>query len=155
MTQAADDIISNLRKRFPDREYFGLVADLKGKKNICSFFVYLFYLGETRFVTRYVCPLNIPDELHSESLTRDQMAHRMARFVSLIPYETDSIYFSGSYDLWGNNLDFLSCLIGDDEEHACLLLSYFLTIELESPKIIFGYSIKYDILDQKPNLTRI
>ena len=102
----------------------------------------IFYLGETRFVTRYVCPLNIPDELHSESLTREQMAHRMARFVSLIPYETDSIYFSGSYDLWGNNLDFLSCLIGDDEEHACLLLSYFLTIELESPKILFGYSIK-------------
>jgi len=127
MTQAADNIISNLRKRFPDREYFGLVADLK---------------GETRFVTRYICPLNIPDELHSESLTREQMAHRMARFVSLIPYETDSIYFSGSYDLWGNNKDFLSCLIGDDEEHACLLLSYFLAIELESPKIIFGYSIK-------------
>jgi len=144
MAQDADDIISNLRKRFPDREYFGLVADLKGTKGFfdCSLLYSFFYLGETRFVTRYVCPLNIPDELHSESLTRDQMAHRMARFVSLIPYETDSIYFSGSYDLWGNNLDFLSCLIGDDEEHACLLLSYFLTIELESPKIIFGYSIK-------------
>ena len=145
MVEAADDIISNLRKRFPDREYFGLVADLKVKKYIffCFLFIcYFIYLGETSFVTRYVCPLNIPDELHSESLTRDQMAHRMARFVSLIPYETDSIYFSGSYDLWGNNKDFLSCLIGDDEEHACLLLSYFLAIELESPKIIFGYSIK-------------
>ena len=142
MTQAADDIISNLRKRFPDREYFGLVADLKGTSNLSMRHLIVFYLGETRFVTRYVCPLNIPDELHSESLTREQMAHRMARYVSLIPYETDSIYFSGSYDLWGNNLDFLSCLIGDDEEHACLLLSYFLTIELESPKILFGYSIK-------------
>ena len=143
MTQAADNIISNLRKRFPDREYFGLVADLKGTTEIISsYFFNFFTVGETRFVTRYICPLNIPDELHSESLTREQMAHRMARFVSLIPYETDSIYFSGSYDLWGNNLDFLSCLIGDDEEHACLLISYFLTIELESPKIIFGYSIK-------------
>ena len=42
MTQAADDIISNLRKRFPDREYFGLVADLKGKNNICYFLFILF-----------------------------------------------------------------------------------------------------------------
>ena len=38
MVEAADDIISNLRKRFPDREYFGLVADLKGKKYIFCFF---------------------------------------------------------------------------------------------------------------------
>ena len=43
MVEAADDIISNLRKRFPDREYFGLVADLKGKKYIFSFFYLLFY----------------------------------------------------------------------------------------------------------------
>ena len=46
MVEAADDIISNLRKRFPDREYFGLVADLKGKKNI--FFV--FYLFVILFI---------------------------------------------------------------------------------------------------------
>ena len=43
MVEAADDIISNLRKRFPDREYFGLVADLKGKKYL-FFFVFFFYL---------------------------------------------------------------------------------------------------------------
>lgn len=41
MVEAADDIISNLRKRFPDREYFGLVADLKGKKYIFSFFLFV------------------------------------------------------------------------------------------------------------------
>lgn len=44
MVEAADDIISNLRKRFPDREYFGLVADLKGKKYNFFLFIYLFVI---------------------------------------------------------------------------------------------------------------
>ena len=46
MVEAADDIISNLRKRFPDREYFGLVADLKGKK----YFFFVFYLFVILFI---------------------------------------------------------------------------------------------------------
>jgi coiled-coil and C2 domain-containing protein 2A len=69
------------------------------------------------------------------------MAHRLLRYVSLIPYEADSVNFSGSYDLWGTNSDFLTCLIGDDEEHAVLLISYFLRIEMTCPKLLFGYSI--------------
>lgn len=48
MVEAADDIISNLRKRFPDREYFGLVADLKGKKYNFSFFIYLLFYSFRR-----------------------------------------------------------------------------------------------------------
>jgi len=47
--------------------------------------------GESWFVTRYIAPLNIPDELESQNLTRDAMAHRLLRYVSLIPYEADSV----------------------------------------------------------------
>ena len=80
--------------------------------------------------------------MHSDNLTRDQMAHRLARFVSLVPYEADSVNFAGSYDLWGNNSDFLTCLIGDEEEHAVLLISYFLALGLTNPKLLLGYSIE-------------
>ena len=49
MTQAADDIISNLRKRFPDREYFGLVADLKGTGNLSMRHLFIFLFRRDAF----------------------------------------------------------------------------------------------------------
>lgn len=58
MAQAADDIISNLRKRFPDREYFGLVADLKGTKSD-FLIVYLFILLFRRNTFCYALRLSL------------------------------------------------------------------------------------------------
>ena len=41
----AEDILLDLSKTFPDREFYALVADFK---------------GETWFLTRYIAPLNLP-----------------------------------------------------------------------------------------------
>ena len=88
LTDQAEIVLADLAKQFPDREYFGLVADFK---------------GETWFLTRYLHPLNLPPGLHDESLGLDKMMMRMARFVALIPYEPDHINFAGQYDLWSTN----------------------------------------------------
>ena len=71
----------------------------------------------------------------------DRMMVRMARFVSLIPYESDKISFAGLYDLWSSNEEFLQCLMGDDEEHALLLISYFLTLKVPLVRLVFGEAI--------------
>ena len=77
-----------MSKQFPDREFFGLVADFK---------------GETWFLTRYFAPLNLPPNLQDDTIGLDRMMMRMGRFVSLIPYESDNINFAGVYDLWSTN----------------------------------------------------
>ena len=69
------------------------------------------------------------------------MATRLARYVSLIPFEADAVNFAARYDLWSDNADFLACLQGDEEEHAVLLVSYFLTLDIPAPKLLFGYTI--------------
>lgn len=92
-------------------------------------------------MTRYINAINIPVELEHQSLTRLEMASRLARYVSLIPFEADAVNFAARYDLWGDNGDFLSCLQGDDEEHAVLLISYFLKLDLLNPRLLFGYTI--------------
>ena len=65
-----------------------------------------------------MAPINIPIELEHQSLTRLEMASRLARYVSLIPFESDSVNFAARYDLWGNNGDFLSCLQESVEHYA-------------------------------------
>ena len=34
MAQDADDLVAQLKKRFPEREFYALVADLKGRNSI-------------------------------------------------------------------------------------------------------------------------
>ena len=139
MAQQAEDLIAQLSKRFPEREFHALVADLKG--NSPFMILFLHFLGVTHFVTRYIHPINIPSELEDARLTRIEMASRLARYVSLIPFEADAVNFAARYDLWSDNADFLACLQGDEEEHAVLLVSYFLTLDIPAPKLLFGYTI--------------
>ncbi|KAK2193952.1 hypothetical protein NP493_4g07008 [Ridgeia piscesae] len=53
----------------------------------------------------------------------------VARFVSLIPFMSDSIIFAGLFDIWGTCEQFLRMLQGDEDEHAVLLVNYFLHLE--------------------------
>ena len=52
----------------------------------------------------------------------------MARFVSLIPYVEDSSLAKRRSDLWCTNAEFIHLNAGDSEEHAHLLVGYFLEI---------------------------
>ncbi|XP_054458283.1 coiled-coil and C2 domain-containing protein 2A [Anoplopoma fimbria] len=106
----------------PDRPCITTVIDLNGK---------------TVFVTRYIRPLNPPQELLDAFPNNSQeTASLVARFVSLIPSLPDRVSFSGACDLWSTCDQFLTLLAGDEEEHAVLLCNYFLSMGKEAWLII-------------------
>lgn len=102
--------LQGLRKRFPKREYKALATDLTGKKV---------------FLTRFIRSQNPPDELVEESQYKME---RIARYVSMIPFISDSAAFPDICDIWATSEEFLRMLAGDEEEHAVLLCNYFLHI---------------------------
>jgi len=124
---ACESLHADISKFRPGRNFPALVSDFK---------------GETYFLCRFISPLPLPDGMHSEQLSLEQMMRRMARYVSMIPYQSDKISFAGMYDLWSNNAEFLSCLIGDDEEHALLLIAYFLQLNVPIVRLVFGESME-------------
>uniref|UniRef100_A0A8C3G4Z3 Coiled-coil and C2 domain containing 2A n=1 Tax=Cyclopterus lumpus TaxID=8103 RepID=A0A8C3G4Z3_CYCLU len=112
LLQAAERFERDAARGHPDRPCVATVIDLNGK---------------TVFVTRYIRPLNPPQELLDASPDDSQDA-LVARFVSLIPSLPDRVSFSGACDLWSTCDQFLTLLAGDEEEHAVLLCNYFLSM---------------------------
>ncbi|XP_063747553.1 coiled-coil and C2 domain-containing protein 2A isoform X2 [Eleginops maclovinus] len=111
---AAERFEREASQSFPDRPCVCSVIDLNGK---------------TVFITRYIRPLNPPQELLDAFPNNQQEATALvARFVSLIPSLPDRVSFSGSCDLWSTCDQFLTLLAGDEEEHAVLLCNYFLSM---------------------------
>ncbi|TPP39602.1 Coiled-coil and C2 domain-containing protein 2A, partial [Fasciola gigantica] len=83
-------------------------------------------------MTRYLCALNPPSELlpgTDTGLSWNESVLRLARYVSLIPYESDVAYFRGLPDLWCTSDQFLGMVCGDEEEHAVLLACYLLHLD--------------------------
>ncbi|XP_035270947.1 coiled-coil and C2 domain-containing protein 2A isoform X2 [Anguilla anguilla] len=110
----ADGFEKDAALRFPGRPCLTTVIDLSGK---------------TVFITRYIRPLNPPQELLDAFPNSPQEAMELvAHYVSLIPSLPDSVSFSGICDLWSTCDQFLSLLAGDEEEHAVLLCNYFLAM---------------------------
>uniref|UniRef100_A0A3Q3W2A0 C2 domain-containing protein n=1 Tax=Mola mola TaxID=94237 RepID=A0A3Q3W2A0_MOLML len=114
LLQASEKFERDAAQAYPDRPCITTVIDLNGK---------------TVFITRYIRPLNPPQELLDEFPNNPQEATaRVARFVSLIPSLPDRVSFSGACDLWSTCDQFLTLLAGDEEEHALLLCNYFLSM---------------------------
>ncbi|XP_060934901.1 coiled-coil and C2 domain-containing protein 2A [Limanda limanda] len=114
LLQASERFERDAAQRYPDRPVITTVVDLNGK---------------TVFITRYIRPLNPPQELLDAFPNNPQEATAVvARFVSLIPSLPDRVSFSGVCDLWSTCDQFLTLLAGDEEEHAVLLCNYFLSM---------------------------
>ncbi|XP_071395156.1 coiled-coil and C2 domain-containing protein 2A [Centroberyx affinis] len=114
LLQASERFESDAALGYPDRPCLTTVIDISGK---------------TAFITRYIRPLNPPQELLDAFPSSPQEATELvAQFVSLIPSLPDSISFSGVCDLWSTCDQFLTLLAGDEEEHAVLLCNYFLSM---------------------------
>ncbi|NXG17571.1 C2D2A protein, partial [Grallaria varia] len=112
LLQAAEKYEAECTSKFPSRQCLTTVIDLDGK---------------TVFITRYIKPLNPPQELLDAVPDRSHTAaESVARYVSLIPFLPDSVSFAGICDLWSTSDQFLYLLAGDEEEHAVLLCNYFL-----------------------------
>ncbi|XP_028396123.1 coiled-coil and C2 domain-containing protein 2A-like [Dendronephthya gigantea] len=104
--------LEELKKKFPKREFKVLATDLNGKKV---------------FLTRYIREQNLPPSFGFDPTNPPPNAMDVAsRFVSLIPYISDSVAFPDLCDLWSTSDQFLQMLAGDEEEHAVLLCNYFL-----------------------------
>uniref|UniRef100_A0A3Q3M014 Coiled-coil and C2 domain containing 2A n=1 Tax=Mastacembelus armatus TaxID=205130 RepID=A0A3Q3M014_9TELE len=114
LLQASERFEREAAQKYPDRPCITTVIDLNGK---------------TVFITRYIRPLNPPQELLDAFPNNPQEAMALvARFVSLIPSLPDRVSFSGACDLWSTCDQFLTLLAGDEEEHAVLLCNYFLSM---------------------------
>eukprot|EP00053_Salpingoeca_punica_P028018 m.26659 g.26659 ORF g.26659 m.26659 type:complete len:395 (+) comp9964_c1_seq1:62-1246(+) len=89
--------------------------------------------GNTLFITRFVCKQTPPPSLLDP--TRSDVFHqqkRLARFVSLIPFVSDSTTFIGTSNLWCTSEQFLQMVAGDYEEHALLLCNFFLGLGVDA-----------------------
>ncbi|TNN06072.1 Coiled-coil and C2 domain-containing protein, partial [Schistosoma japonicum] len=89
-------------------------------------------------MTRFLTSLNPPEEFLPGTESRLTISESMlcvARYVSLIPYESDVASFPGMAQVWCTCDQFLSMLCGDKEEHAVLLACYFM------------YILKYNSMD--------
>ncbi|XP_045854038.1 coiled-coil and C2 domain-containing protein 2A isoform X2 [Meles meles] len=114
LLQATEKFQTECALKFPHRQCLTTVTDISGK---------------TVFVTRYLKPLNPPQELLDACPNSPQAtAELVARYVSLIPFLPDTVSFAGICDLWSTSDQFLDLLAGDEEEHAVLLCNYFLSL---------------------------
>ncbi|XP_054996606.1 coiled-coil and C2 domain-containing protein 2A isoform X2 [Sorex araneus] len=114
LLQATEKFQAECALKFPNRQCFTTVIDISGK---------------TVFITRYLKPLNPPQELLNAHPNNPQAtAELVARYVSLIPFLPDTVSFAGVCDLWSTSDQFLDLLAGDEEEHAVLLCNYFLSL---------------------------
>ncbi|EDV23074.1 uncharacterized protein TRIADDRAFT_28071 [Trichoplax adhaerens] len=104
--------LNEFESKFSNREINILVTDINGM---------------SVFVTRYITPQNPPVEVYQEGVEPTlENSETVARFVSLIPFISDSVSFAGLCDIWSTSSQFLQMLAGDEEEHAVLLCNYFL-----------------------------
>ncbi|XP_070469311.1 coiled-coil and C2 domain-containing protein 2A isoform X14 [Equus przewalskii] len=114
LLQATEKFQAECALKFPNRQCLTTVIDISGK---------------TVFITRYLKPLNPPQELLNGYPNNPQAtAELVARYVSLIPFLPDTVSFAGICDLWSTSDQFLDLLAGDEEEHAVLLCNYFLSL---------------------------
>ena len=78
--------LTDLRKKYPKRNYKTMVSDLDGKKV---------------FLTRYIHPQKPPAELILDpEIPAMQKMKLLARFVSLLPFISDSEQFPDKCDIW-------------------------------------------------------
>nr|XP_056711092.1 coiled-coil and C2 domain-containing protein 2A [Euleptes europaea] len=118
LLQAAEKYQAECLLKFPTRQCLPTVIDINGK---------------TVFITRYIKPLNPPEELLRAHADNPQATSELvARYVALIPFLPDSVSFAGICDLWSTSDQFLDLLAGDEEEHAVLLCNYFLSLGKKS-----------------------
>ncbi|KAM6182264.1 protein CC2D2B [Erethizon dorsatum] len=110
--QRAQIFKNNCKTMFPNRRIITTVFNDEGIQTL---------------VTRYIKALNPPQQLldiflHDSNATLDLIA----RFVSLIPFMSDTLGNNDDSDIWMTSQRCISLAIGNKEEHAILLCNFFL-----------------------------
>ncbi|KAJ7329422.1 hypothetical protein JRQ81_015596 [Phrynocephalus forsythii] len=114
LLKAAERYQTECLLKFPSRQCLTTVTDINGKMV---------------FITRYIKPLNPPEELlQAHADNPQETSELVAHYVALVPFLPDAVSFSGICDIWSTSDQFLDLLAGDEEEHAVLLCNYFLAL---------------------------
>ncbi|XP_038171998.1 protein CC2D2B [Arvicola amphibius] len=110
--QRAQTFARNCKAMFPNRRVVTTVFNGEGMQV---------------FVTRYIKALNPPQQL-LDIFLQDSNAtlDLIARFVSLIPFTTETFDENDGFDIWMTSECCISLAIGSKEEHAILLCNFFL-----------------------------
>ncbi|CAH6958631.1 Cc2d2b [Phodopus roborovskii] len=110
--QRAQTFTRNCKAMFPNRRVVTTVFNGEGMQV---------------FVTRYIKALNPPQQL-LDIFLQDSNAtlDLIARFVSLIPFTTETLDENDGFDIWMTSECCISLAIGNKEEHAILLCNFFL-----------------------------
>lgn len=137
--------IESITNNFPDRKYTISVCDIHGRQVIVNRYTQRYSVISSHLcislLVRYVSPLNPPDSLLPRE-DRCSLLHlqKVARYVSLIPFIPDSQCLEDLSDVWVPAEEFLKLKCGDEEEHATLLLNYFLFLNIEG-WLVLGFGI--------------
>ncbi|OQV12974.1 Coiled-coil and C2 domain-containing protein 2A [Hypsibius exemplaris] len=121
LVDAASAWTTALTKQFPERWFQPMVVNTEAKSCLA---------------TRFIRPLNIPPALVVDSAPTLDKMNDLAKYVARIPYVSDTLLFPEAVDIWTTNDQFLNLQCGDDEEHALLLLSYFLYLKTSAYLIL-------------------
>ncbi|KUF96990.1 Centrosomal protein of 76 kDa [Phytophthora nicotianae] len=104
-------------------EYSQLLAQIGSRQRLVKMFAED-EEGRYRMICKFVTPLRAPMAVRSPSET--------ARFVGLLPYESNSLVGGGSDETWRSIATVLSVRKGDAQDHAILLASLLLGCGLDA-----------------------
>lgn len=117
--------LKTLQAKFPSRNIFSTALDRT---------------GNLVFLSRYIHPQNPPLEVLQDANTLTQKMEFLARFVSLIPFFSESLQVTREYNAWITSDYFLQLLGGNVEQHAVLLCNYFLNCGVQA-WVLLGHAI--------------
>ncbi|KAG3188845.1 hypothetical protein PC128_g12036 [Phytophthora cactorum] len=104
-------------------EYTQLLAQIGSRQRLVKMFAED-EEGHYRMVCKFVAPLRAPMAVRSPS--------EAARFVGLLPYESNSLVGGGADETWRSIATVLSARKGDAQDHAVLLASLLLGCGLDA-----------------------
>ncbi|KAL3674128.1 hypothetical protein V7S43_000074 [Phytophthora oleae] len=104
-------------------EYSQLLAQIGSRQRLVKLFAED-EEGRYRMVCKYLVPLRAPMAVRSPS--------EAARFVGLLPYESNTLVGGGTDETWRSIATVLSLLKGDAQDHAILLASLLLGCGLDA-----------------------
>ncbi|KAI9986963.1 hypothetical protein PInf_026069 [Phytophthora infestans] len=106
-----------------DDEYSQLLAQLGSRQRLVKMFAED-EEGRYRMICKFITPLRAPMAVRSPS--------EAARFVGLLPYESNALLGGGADETWRSIATVLSVRKGDAQDHAILLASLLLGCGLDA-----------------------
>jgi len=117
--------LKSLQTKYPSRNIFATALDTT---------------GNLVFLSRYIHPQNPPLEILQDATALAQKMEFVAKYVSLIPFFSESLQITREYNVWITSDFFMDLLGGNVEQHSILLCNYFLNCGVQA-WLLLGHAI--------------